>query len=304
MESCLLYNSCDPTALYLPLQALPPGANVCDLPIEDWNLPSDRYSESDRLDHYLVEERTKRRTTSWPLSTLPLESLTSQLAANQFQRDGQTSLLPTSPFESDECLEKSATLPLLTAEPSESITGSEVIYESSPTSTSVDERLTEWDYHDYTAAFDFSKPLLSPIKFTPPPESKVQDLVSLRSSQSGNTSSTYLYYPPKNPADKPSPASDFSRDIPRRQLFYGEPLHTLKSKSLHRTTASNELRRRAGWQGKDDDLGSRSQGTLKASTRRPWFSEPPRSKPWLWLDLVEEGEVIEEAVRSKLTQEK
>lgn len=301
MESCFPYNSCNLTALYLPLQALSPEANVCDLPVEDWNLPSDRYSESDGLDHYLVEQRTNTRTTSWPLSTLPLERLTSQLAANQFQRDEQTSLLPTSPFESDVCLEKSATLPLLTPEPSESITRSEVIFESSPTSTPVDERLTEWDHHDYTAAFDFSKPLLSPIKFTPPSESKVLDLVSLNSSQSGNTSSIYLYYPPMNPADKTSPASDLSRDIPRRQLFYGEPLHTLKSKSLHRTTASNELRRRACCQADDDDFGSRSKEPLKASTRRPWFSEPARSKPWLWLDLVEEGEVIEEAVRSKLT---
>lgn len=298
MESCCFsYNGCNPTALYLPLQTLSPEANIRDLPAEDWNLSDDRvYPESNGLDYTLVEQRTKTQTT-WPLLTSPLERSSDNLAANQ-SWDEQTSLVPPCPFNSSlKHLGESAKLQLLTTQSPGNVKSPEATLASSPTSTPGDVGLTERDHNNSTASFDFSKPLLSPIRLTPSPESQVWDRVYSEPSPKDNGSSTYLFYPPRNPADRTIQASDFHRNIPRRQLYYGEPVRTPKRKSLHRATGSHELRRRAGWKTDDDRFGSWSKGSLKASVTRPWFSEPARSKPWLWLGLVEEGEVIGEAVQ-------
>lgn len=294
MESCLLYGGCDPTALCLPLQTLSPETNDRDLIYEDWNLSDDKvYSESDGLDYALVGQRTETQTT-WPLLPLPLGRPIHNLAANQPQ-DEQTSLVPSRP-SSVKCLKESAKLPLLTTQSPGKVTSPKETLASSPTSTPTEVRLTEWDHNNDTGAFDFSKPLLSPIRLTPPPELQVWDRAYSEPRINYNRPSTYLFYPPRNPAENTTEASEFHRNIPRRQLHYGEPIRTPKPKSLHRATGSSELRRRADWKTDDNEFGCWLEGSLKASTTRPWFSEPARSKSWLWHDLVEEGEMIGEAV--------
>ncbi len=300
MESCFLYNGCNPTALCLSRQTLSQEANTGDLPFEDWNRSDERvYSESNGLDYTLVEQRTKIQT-SWPLVPLPLERSIHNIAANQSRDEEQTSLVPTSPFNSFKSLKETATLPLLPIQSPAKVTSPEESLKSSPTSTPADVRLTQRDYNDDTTSIDPSKPLLSPIRFSPPPESKVQDLASSGPSPKGNGPSTYVFYPPRNPADITSQASDSHRNIPRRQLFYGEPMRTPKPKSLHRTTGSIELRHRAGWKTDEDNGDSWLEGSSKTSITGPWFSEPARPKPCLWLDLVDEGEIIGEAVRVHL----
>jgi len=295
MEPFSLYNGCNPTALYLPFQALSPDANIRDLPFEDWDLPDDRaYSDSGGLDYAL--KRTKLQPI-WPLSTLPVKRSVHDLPANQCQDVEQASLLPTTKIDSFKRIEETVTLPLPSPHSSERTTSPEEIFGSSPRSTSTEVRLTEWDHNDDIAARDGSRYLLSPIKFTPPRESNLPNLASSEPSNKGNGSSTYLFYPPGNPADKPPQTSDAHRNVPRQQLSYGESIHTPKPKSLHRATGSSELRRKAGWETDDDDLGSWEEGSLKASSIRPWFSEPAPSKPRLWLDLAGEGERLEEAVR-------
>ena len=146
------------------------------------------------------------------------------------------------------------------------------------------------------------KPLRSPIQFIPRLHAYETAITStaptktLKSKCSASfEKSKYQYYGPTNPSDQVERFPQGCGRVPRRQLSYGDP----KPWSLHRTTGSPELRLKASPEAEDndpifwgDDTTVRSD-TVKA---KPWYSEPTRPKPRLWLDLVDDGEPIEEAV--------
>lgn len=165
---------------------------------------------------------------------------------------------------------------------------------------------TKLSTRNNTLAIDCSKALLSPIRFSPQSEGNGCQLSATEPDpistpappKHSDKPSRYIFYSPKNPSEKRSEklfhVLDPQRKVPRRQLSYGEPLSTPKPRSLHKTTALPELRHKAGWE-PDDEHDSWFDGALKASAVRPWYSEPTRTKPRLWLDLAE-GEKIQEAV--------
>ena len=152
------------------------------------------------------------------------------------------------------------------------------------------------------------KTLRSPIEFNQPLYSS--DTVSARTdlnkalrpkSLTSSQQSRYQYYAPTNPADQ---ADRFHRHfgrIPRCQLSYGDP----KPWSLHHTKGLHKLRLEAGLEAEDKESFLWSNDikvVADAISVKPWNSEPTRSKPGLWLDLVDDGEQIEEAVRRTLSQ--
>ena len=155
-----------------------------------------------------------------------------------------------------------------------------------------------------TFAINCTNDLLSPIKFTPQLSAEEPHLGGSEPAQNPAPTSPkysdqlprYIYYPPKNPYDQPRHVFDCHRQVPQRQLSYGEPMSKPRPRSFHRNTAGPELRRKAGWNPKDNECGSWMDGSLKASAVRPWYSEPTRAKPSLSLDPAEEGENIGEAV--------
>ena len=83
---------------------------------------------------------------------------------------------------------------------------------------------------------DWSKGLLSPIKFSPqriekntqPSRSQARLNPTQFSSEPRNERARYVFYPPKNPSDRPSHIYDCHRSVPRRRLSYGEPLTLAK----------------------------------------------------------------------------
>ena len=152
---------------------------------------------------------------------------------------------------------------------------------------------------------DWSKALLSPIKFIPQPvakDSQPSESQSERTapSEARGKPARYIFYPPKNPSDRPRHIYDcHSSVVPRRRLSYGEPLTLANPKARRAPAASSGIIKRQSGESTDEDDRHSSwlDGSLKATaTVRPWYSEPTRPKPRLWLDLAGDGEKIEEAV--------
>lgn len=297
MESFSLFNACNSTAAYLlPLDAQSREAENRDSAYANWDL----HDGEPYLDHYaLAYTRVKSHAKlqpSWPLLTLPLKRSIHNLAAKNFHDVGEIPIVPTSSFDGVKRMTEATTLPSLDHQLSQKTTTQLGILESSPEPITTGGRLFDSTLNDDIGSSDFSKPLLSPIRFTPPGELKVPDLAPSGPDERTNEPSAYRFFPPTNPADKIPSGFDLHRDVPRRRLFYDEPTSTPTSKSLHRATGSHELRRKAGRETEDDKFDTWLKENVKASAIRPYFSEPARSKPRLWLDLAEEGEKIEEAV--------
>jgi hypothetical protein len=140
-----------------------------------------------------------------------------------------------------------------------------------------------------------SKALLSPINLNAQIVKYRLDSTTTESIEPPN-GSEYHYYPPTNPSDGHATFAQWHGTGPRRQLSYGEPINHSKPRSLHKSTGSTELRREAGWSLEYNNCGSWFDDESIAPAIKPWYSEPPRPKPRLWLDLAEDGGQIEEAV--------
>lgn len=140
-----------------------------------------------------------------------------------------------------------------------------------------------------------SKGLLSPIKLGP---QLTTDGISTRTTTSHHIPSVlkYEYYPPTNPSDGQGLSTTLYKTGPRRKLSYGEALSHPQPRSLHKSTGSAELRSEAGWCTANGSDRSWFNDESSIPAIKPWYSEPPRAKPRLWLDLAEDGERIEEAV--------
>ena len=147
------------------------------------------------------------------------------------------------------------------------------------------------------------KPLRSPIQFIPRHHayetaaitSTAPTKILKPKSSASSEKSKFQYYGPTNPSDQVERFPQGCGRVPRRQLSYGDP----KPWSLHRTTSSQELRLKASLEAEDNDSFFRGDDTTVGSDTvraKLWYSEPTRPKPRLWLDLVDDGEPIEEAV--------
>lgn len=288
MDSFSLYNGYNSTVLYLPPQALTPKTHTSAPPFEDWIASHDgEHPDDSAYEHAVLEKRVETQP-NWPLLTLPLKKSVHALPANHTQ-DGH-SRVHAPPSSTLKYTEDAST------QPSRCISSSDKSGEEPHTATSPTMTSTHWDHDHDTSPFDHSKSLLSPIKFSPPSGPKTQNEVSVHTNRKTSESSTYMFYPPRNPADNHPLIKKIQPSVPQRKLSYGEPSLTPKPKSLHRITGSLELRREASRKPDGDNCESWLERGLEASANRPYYSEPTRSKPKLWLDLAEEGERIEEAV--------
>lgn len=146
-----------------------------------------------------------------------------------------------------------------------------------------------------------SKALLSPINFGPQLERHEDGSTRTMASQLPE-GPRYEYYAPINPSDGQGAYTQLYGTGPRRQLFYGEPFHYSKARSLHKSIGSTELRREAGYAPEHTNSGSWFDDGPSTAAAKPRYSEPSRPKPRLWLDLAEDGEQIEEAVGRLPTQ--
>ena len=139
-----------------------------------------------------------------------------------------------------------------------------------------------------------SKPLLSPIKFSPnvqlrttgqveelpPPDQFIENELELSCDDANSFHS-----------------SDWDLTAPSRRLSYGEPLDVIEARSLRQSTGSTKLPSEARWGANDKSCGTWVDDIMKAQAQQTYHSEPSRRKNRLWLDLVEDDEEIEEAVR-------
>ena len=155
---------------------------------------------------------------------------------------------------------------------------------------------------DSDRGFMSAKPLRSPIRFIPgfhahntPITSTIPTKTPEHNFSSVSEKSRYRYYGPTNPSDQVERFSPGCDRVPRRQLSYGDP----KPWSLHRAAGSQELRRKVGLEADNPDSFCWSGNTavgLNTVKAKEWYSEPTRPKPRLWLDFVDDGGPIEEAV--------
>ena len=139
------------------------------------------------------------------------------------------------------------------------------------------------------------KPLQSPIHFDPDVGNRDIDHSSEEISQSPSDSDQR----PSQEDTMSFNSLDWELGVPRRRLSYGEPLELLKAKSTPEISASRGILGKTRWLSEDKDCESWVEDTIKARAARPFYSEPPRRKSRLWLNLVnneEEEEQIEEAV--------
>ena len=138
-----------------------------------------------------------------------------------------------------------------------------------------------------------SKPLLSPIKFSPDVEARATD-------QIGELPHPDHFSDVENqvPQDDVNSfhSSDWDLAAPSRRLSYGEPLDMVDARSVRKSTGSTKFPSKAGWLVGDKNYDTWIDDTLKAQANRPYHSEPSRRKNRLWLDLVEDDEEITEAV--------
>lgn len=175
-----------------------------------------------------------------------------------------------------------------------SILSIDTSYDTSSTSTNVG-NIAE------TASFEESKALLSPIKF-PSPSDNSESAVATSITQvprivpESAQASRYVFYPPRNPSDGTKPAPKSSHEAPQRQLSYGQPPCTPPSKSIHKSMGSSEVRSKWKWGFEDEKPSSSTDEDVRIPATRPYYSGPPRSKPWLYLDLVDEGSKVVKAV--------
>lgn len=151
---------------------------------------------------------------------------------------------------------------------------------------------------------DRSKTLRSPFEYTKElVASQVDSAAENDIQRSDSNRSGYIYYAPMNASDNTNQILDAHRRVPRRQLYYGDPLSKPESRSLHKKTGSWELRREAERYAEDYKLDTWLDTTLESSAARPCHSEPTRSKHRLWLDLTEQKDKIQEAVSMLKLQE-
>ena len=151
---------------------------------------------------------------------------------------------------------------------------------------------------------DRPKALRSPFEYTQrlvtshvDPDAK-KDIQRLDANElvPSEKSSRYIYYAPTNCYNKPYQAFGVHRNVPNRQLSYGEPCREVAPRCLHKTKGSRELRHEAERNAEDYNLEMYSDSTLDASAARPDHCEGTWSKPRLWLDLSEQEDTIQEAV--------
>ena len=144
--------------------------------------------------------------------------------------------------------------------------------------------------------------LLSPISFSrlldqgPATSSRCTRLATKKPSSSASLSN-YIFYPPRNPCDNFKPFIRPGDTAPRRQLSYGEPC-TPEPRRLHKASRSRELRREACLKWETAVPYVEENKGPHTSSYRPYYSEPARTKPRLYLDLLDETSKIEEAVSS------
>ena len=158
--------------------------------------------------------------------------------------------------------------------------------------------------NDYQFESTRSKALLSPIKFTTQDDTSSAGLRTTDSSQSPKLDCCVCLgespicgkHSAEQTQSKPTLLPNLSHRSLCRQLSYGETLKTPERRSLHRTTASRELRGKAGLLAEEDDRSSSIRDTLKTSAVEPYFSELLRSKSSCSLNLTEDEDKIEEAV--------
>ena len=138
-----------------------------------------------------------------------------------------------------------------------------------------------------------SKPLLSPIKFSPDVQARTTGQVEKFSHPDRFDENELLLS--RDDANS-FHSSDWDLTAPSRRLSYGEPLDMIEAGSVHNSTRSIELRGKAGWLADDKSFDMWVDDTVKAQAGRTCHSEPSCRKKRLWLDLVKDDEEIEEAV--------
>ncbi|KAL6713575.1 hypothetical protein ACLMJK_009040 [Lecanora helva] len=159
--------------------------------------------------------------------------------------------------------------------------------------------------NDRVTADDY-RTLLPPFAFAPPYTRSHQDGTLAQSDH--NQSSPllhcshepprYVFYPPKNPSEKVARFPNPQRKVPRRQLSYGEPSSTPKSRTLHNTTGQRQPRSKVCQGSESDEDDNWQSNHLDSSTIRPWKSEPARNKPRVLEDQEEGGVIIQSALIS------
>ena len=248
----------------------------------------------------------ERRSCPHPAPLILPRKRSIRSLAPEYTQDVQTSRSSSSPPYRSVKRTKEAALPLLSLQSVDTIEDT-VDGPSSPLeSPRTPEDRTTGRAHsasiDSNREFTSAKPLRSPIRFIPGFHAHNTAITSTtptktpeHKSSSVSEKSRYRYYGPTNPSDQVERFSPGCGRVPRRQLSYGDP----KPWSLHRATGSQELRLKAGLEADNYDSFYWSDNTavgLNTVKPKEWYSEPTRPKPRLWLDLVDDGEPIEEAV--------
>lgn len=138
-----------------------------------------------------------------------------------------------------------------------------------------------------------SKPLLSPIKFSPDVHARSAGQVEeLPHPDFFDEIGLDLSHDDVNSFH----SSDWDLTAPSRRLSYGEPLDMIEARSIRKSTGSTDDAGNNGWSARDKSCDTWVDDTIKAQAGRACHSEPSRRKNRLWLDLIEDDEEVSEAV--------
>ena len=249
------------------------------------------YSQTPHLLWTLPQKRSNQSLTSERFGDLEAHPRASSGIYSAKRLKGPTTApLPGPPSSYDSAITTSFSRPFLDFFDSETV---------SP------ERAAPAEFPGDQLDFDRSKALRSPFEYTQrlvtshvDPNAK-KDIQRLDPNETapGEKSSRYIYYAPTNCYNKPDQASEVPRKVPNRQLSYGDPSREIAPRCLHKTKGSRELRHEAERHAEDYNLQLCSDSTFDASAARPYHSQRTWSKPRLWLDLSEQEDTIQEAVR-------